>query len=464
MKRMIAILILILLLSPVGSSFLIKKRVAERNGIKPNGYFLIYTRYNGIEKYTPLLQSFFGIDIDNNASTGENGKDIRISLIFLPLIQSIEIGPVLTLAFAMKVIRMGEEIKNGEIEISFSGAISSHKFKIGCYSPENEEMPKEIREVFWIIPYVFYQKDPEFYINIEPLFDGENKNLTAIVEFDEKKLFIDYFPAVESMIKISPNLSLNMINFSIERNAELKQKIRMRYLDEIAVNLTIEDIPEKMSFSVSFSRDEKRFDYMANDTFNSTLIIEFQDFDFIMRMEYLPTRLTSIFNESGYFYIYIDEKKTTFILANAIENPSSYFLITNLTGESTIQWKISSEGYIKVDGFKGLKTEIKMEAENIYLKTFSIHQAQHFEIAWNLSVPGYIFIDTDNETLSQYSLNFSIAKIFGILIEIKSLVAEDFRITWQKEVPIFHKEGYFRILEELIFKVMINGTWYDVFG
>ncbi len=467
MKKIIAILILILLLAPApfGSSFLNKRnKFGENSRIKSNGYFSIYTKYNGIEKYTPLLQSFFGIDVDNNASTGKNGKDIRISLIFLPLIQSIDVGPILTLAFAMKIVRIGEEIKNGEMEVSFSGVMASHRFKIGYYSPENEEIPVELREVIWIIPYIFYEKDPEFYINIEPVFDGENKNLSVIVEFDEKKFFIDYFPAAESMIKISPNFSINMINFSIERYAELKQKIRMRYLDEIAINLTVDNLPDKMSFSISFSREEKRFDYMADDTFNSTLIIEYQDFDFVMKIEYLPTRLTTVFNESGCFYIYIDEKKTTFIIANAIENPTSYFLITNLTGEGIIQWKISQEGYIKVYGFKGLKVEIKAEADDVYLKTFSVHQAEHFEIDWNLSVPGYVFIDTDNETLSQYSFNFSIANTIGILLEIKSMVAENFKVTWQKEIPVFYKEGYFKFLEELIFKIMINGIWYDVFG
>ncbi|MEM2508846.1 MAG: hypothetical protein QW673_01435 [Candidatus Thermoplasmatota archaeon] len=465
MKKIIAVLILLLMIAPAGSGFVNKKGYfKEFKKAKSNGYFSIYTKYNGIEKYTSLLQSFFGIDVDNNHSTGENGKDIRISLIFLPLIQSIDIGPILTVAFAMKVIRMGDEIKNGEFEISFSGLISSHQIRIGYYSPEKEEIPKEIREVVWVFPYIFYKKDPEFYINIEPIFDGENSNLSVIVEFDEKKLFIDYFPAASSLIKISPNVSLNKINFSIERNAEIKQKIRFRYLDNFAVNLTIDNLPNKMSFSISFSKDEKRFDYMANDTFNSTLIVEFGNFDFIIKMEYLPKRLTAVFNESGYFYIYIDEKKTTFVIADAIENPKNYFMITNLTGESTIHWKISQEGYLKVDGFKGLKIEIKAEKENIYLKTFSIHQAGHFEIAWNLSIPGYIFIDTNNETLSHYSFNFSIANTFGILIEIKSMVAENFKVTWQKEIPIFHKEGYFILLEELIFKIMINGIWYDVFG
>jgi len=465
MKKAIAILVLILVVAQAGDGFINKKGYfKEIRKAKSNGYFSIYTRYNGIEKYTPLFQSFFGIDVDNNYSTGENGKDIRISLIFLPLIQSIDIGPILTLAFAMKVVRMGDEIKNGEFEISFSGLISSHSFKIGYYSPEKEEIPKEIREVVWLIPYIFYEKDPEFYINIEPVFDEENKNLSVIVEFDEKKLFVDYFPAASSMIKISPNIALNMINFSIERNADLKQKIRMRYMDEIAINLTIDNLPDRMSFSISFSNEEKRFDYVANDTFNSTLIIELQNFDFVMKMEYLPTRLTAVFNESGYFYIYIDEKKTTFIIADAIENPNNYFLITNLTGESTVQWKTSQEGYLKVDGFKGLKIEVKMEFDGIYLKTSSVHQAEHFEISWNLSIPGYIFIDTDNESLSQYSFNLTLANNFGILIEIKSIVAENFKVSWQKEIPIFHKEGYFMLLEELIFKVMINGIWYDVFG
>ena len=456
MKKVVAIFALILVIAQAGEGFINKKGKEIRES---NGYFSIYTKYNGIEKRTPLLQAFFGIDVDNDPSTGKNGKDVRISLIFLPLIQSVDIGPILALAFAMKVIRIGEEIKNGEFEVSFSGIVASHEFKIGYYSPEGKEIPRELREVIWVIPYIFYEKDLEFYINLEPVFDGENENLTVIIEFDDKKLLIDYFPAGASMIKISPNIALNMFNFSIERYAELRQKIRIRYIDDIAVNLTIDNLPDKMSFSLSFSIEEKRLDYSASDTFNSTLTIELQNFDFIIKMEYLPTRLTAVSGEN-YLYIYIDEERTKFI----IENPSAYLMVTNLSGESIIQWKIAQDGYIRVDGFKGLKIEIEARQDDVYFKTSSIHEAEHFEIRWNISVPGYVAIDTNNESLSRYLFNLSIANTFGIFIEARSIVAENFTVSWQKEIPIFYTQGYFKFFESIVFKIMINGIWYDVFG
>ena len=129
--------------------------------------FSIYTNYNGVEKYTPVLQSIFkGIDVDDNPSTGENGMDIKVSVFILPLIQPTDAGWILTVSFALKVIRLDDEIKNGEFEICFGGAISyagMHRFKIGYYSPENEEIPREIREVVTVVPYLFYSKNPEFY-------------------------------------------------------------------------------------------------------------------------------------------------------------------------------------------------------------------------------------------------------------------------------------------------------------
>ena len=436
-----------------------------------NTGFSIYTNYNGIEKRTPVLQSIFnGIDVDNNPETGENGIDLKVRVFALPLIQQTDIGWVLTISFALKVIRLGEEIKNGELEICFEGSISYggvHTFKIGYYSAENEEIPREIREIITVAPYIFYPKAPEFYINVEPVFEGKDKNISIILEYENlgnHKISIDYFPATFSMIKIVPDFSLNKFNFSIEKYTEVEQTIRIRYEGVMNVSMTIEDIPQKMEFSIGFSQEEKRFEYMASDEFNASLIIEAFDFSYAMKIEYLPRHLICSFGDEGYIYIYINERKTTFIIADDIEEPFNYFMITNLSGEATIQWNIQRDGYIIINGFKGMEVEIKVEVGNIYFRAYSIVEAEHFETNWNLSIPGYVFIDTNNESLFFYSLNFTLDDLFGILIEAHSLKAEDFRVSWQASIPIFTKEGTidFGSLEK--FAIMLNGIWYDVFG
>ncbi|HEC77448.1 MAG TPA: hypothetical protein ENI33_09385 [Thermoplasmatales archaeon] len=438
------------------------------NVLKPNQIgFAIHTKYNGIEKDSTILDAIFsGIDIDNNPSTGVNGKDVRVSIILLPLIQQIDIGWILTFSIALKVIRMGEELKYGDFEIYFKGNIFysvSHTFKIGYYSPQNEEIPREIREVVTIVPYIFYEKNPEFYINLEPVFDDGNQNLSVIMEYSNTqnhKVMIDYFPAANSMIKISPDISLKKLNISIERFADVEQTIKIRYEDNFGINITVEDIPVRMAFTLGFS--ENYFEYIASDEFNATLVIEYRGVEFCIKLEYLPRHLISNFGE-GYIYVYINERKTKFTVCNDIDSPTNYLSISNLTGEATIQWKGEQEGYIIVDGFKGLELEIYSETSLTHFLLYSILKAEHFEIRWNISLQGYIFIDTNWEWLSFYSLNITIDDVFGVLIESNLLRADDFNVAWQTIPPIFQIDGEIDFIGDITFSIMLNGIWYDVF-
>lgn len=439
----------------------------ELNKFNQQFAFSIHTKYNGIEKDSTILNAMFnGIDIDNDASTGINGKDVRVSLIILPLIQEIDIGWILTFSIALKVIRMGDELKYGDFEIYFKGNIFysvSHMVKIGYYSPKNEEIPKEIREVVTIVPYIFYEKNPEFYINLEPVFDDGNQNLTIIMEYSDTqthKLMIDYFPASNSMIKISPDMSLRKINISIERLADVEQTVKIRYENNFAINITVEDIPVRMAFTLGFS--ENYFEYMASDEFNASLIVEYGGVEFCIKLEYLPRHLIANFEE-GYIYVYINERKTKFIVCNDVDLPTSYLSISNLTGEATVRWRGEQEGYIAVDGFKGIELEIYSESELTHFLLYSVLKTEHFEIRWNISLPGYIFIDTNWEWLSFYSLNITIDDIFGVLIESNLLRADDFNVAWQTTPPIFQINGNIDFIGDITFSIMLNGIWYDVF-
>jgi len=428
----------------------------------------IHTDYNGIEKDTPILQSIFeGIDVDNNPSTGQNGNDIKVFVMVFPYAEKVNGNWVFLISFIVNVIRLGEEIKNGEFEISLGGSVFfnvQHKFRIGYYSPNNEEIPREVRESITIVPYIFYEKDPEFYIYVEPIFDEGNQNLSVILEYSNlgsHKLMIDYYPAVKTMVKVSPNVGINKFNIAIERFASIEQTIRMRYEGNMAINLTMEDIPQAMNFSLNFS--ENYFEYEASDEFNTTLMIEVFGLDYFMLIKYLPRHLKAQFEEEGYLYIYVNQRKTKFIISNDLENPTTYFSITNLTGEAIIQWGIGKEGHFKIDGLKGMKMETKLQIGSIYLKTYSIVNAEHLDINWNLSIPGNVFVDTNMEWLSFYSFNFSIDDAFGILIEANSLKAEDFMTEWETEFPFFNKSGEIQFIGNITFAIMLNGTWYYIF-
>lgn len=435
------------------------------NEEKMNGIF-IYTKYNGIEKTTPILEAIFnGIDVDNDESTGINGKDVKISIFILPYIQQLDSKWILAISLAFKVVRLGEEIKKGELEITFEGNFAYEKFhhiKIGYYSKQGEEIPKEIRIVYTVLPYLFYEKNPEFYINMEPVFEGKNYNISLIAEYGNEvthRLTIEYYPAVLSIIKISPDISFRYYNFSIIRFAEEEQTIKITYSAKKTISLTLEDLPKEISFTIGYG---EYFEYKASREFNASLIVEFKEYLVAMKIEYLPMHLIARSGEN-YLSIYINSRKTKFIICNDLEMPTSYFSIKNLSGETTLRWLGGKEGYIAIDGMKGIEIEIFSKIDMTSLSFFSVLKAEHFIIKWNISSKGYVFVDTNWEWLSFYSFNFTIDDIFGILIEANLLKAENFTASWQRVPPSFLLEGKIDFVGDITFAIMFNGVWYRVF-
>ena len=251
------------------------------------------------------------------------------------------------------------------------------------------------------------------------------------------------------------------MNLSIERDADVEQTMRVQYEGALAVNFTLEDIPQEMDFSVGFS--DNYFEYKASDEFNASLIVELDDIEYVMLVEYLPRHLKTQFTAEGSIYLYMNSRVTRFILANDRDDPTNYFLITNLTGEAIIQWDVGSSGYIIVDGFVGMHVEIKAERNELYFRMYSILQTEHFEIRWNLYIPGSIFIDTNMEWVSYYSFNLTIGDVVGVLIEANFLKANDWMVSWQTTIPIFIREGTIQFLSLESFMIMVNGTWYTLF-
>jgi len=235
----------------------------------------------------------------------------------------------------------------------------------------------------------------------------------------------------------------------------------MRYEGTMQVNVTIEDVPRAMAFSLGFS--DNYMEYKADDEFNASMMVELFGLEYLMRVEYLPRHFKAQFTQEGYIYLYTNQRKTTFIVANDVETPTSYFLITNLTGEAIIRWALGTQGFVTVDGFQGVHAETHAEVGNLYFHFYAEMQTEHFEITWNLAIPGSVFVDTNWEWVSFYSFNLSIDDLFGVLIEAHSLRANEWQVSWQTEVPFFSKEGTIDFGDLETFSIMLNGTWYPVF-
>ena len=432
--------------------------------------FFIRTIYNGVEKETPVLQSIFsGINVDNNPDTGVDGNDVKVSIIVLPLLQDTDIGTVLSIHLAIKIIRLDDEIKDGALEICLSGSINyngQHRFRLGYYSPEGDEIPREIREVVTIVPYFLYDNDPEFYLNIEPVFDSANQNLSVVLDYEQAitgshQIMLDFFPCVDTLIKVTPHTQIGKTNISLSRVADMEQTIRLRYEGLFSVNVTVDDIPQEMAFALGFG--DNFFEYDASDEFNATLIVELAEMAYLLRVEYLPHQFIVQYGANGYFTLSTNERKTTFIFANALENPTSYFLLTNLSGEAIVKWQVGLTGLIEVSGFAGLFAEAKSELAGVYFKSEWEMQADYFLITWDISVPGSVSIDTNGDPLSHFTFNLSVNSLMGAYIATYGLRAIDWQVSWQTEIPFFSRTGTFEFGQLERFDIMLNGIWYHVF-
>lgn len=431
----------------------------------------IYTNFEGNEKYTPILQSLIdGIDVDNNPETGSNGKDIKIEFLLVPFPDLMDGEWILFLTSFLQVVRLGEEIKYGDFHmyIEFSFTLNSqHTIRIGYTSEKNEEIPKELNQIITITPYIFYDRQPEFFIDMVPLFDGNAHNLSILAEYisqESHQVTIDYIPAVDTEIHLIPHEDKDTIDFSIQRASSHEQKIKIQYEGVVSsLALILEDIPQIMTFTLGFG--ENIFEYTSTDTFNATLIMAVFDRDLYMMIKYLPQHLkTQFLRQEGYLSISIDDAKTQFILTNDQYNPTKSFTITNLTGESHIHWQITpKEGYVTIAGFQGLEISISL-ADNTYsLLVTSLLQTEHFEIRWNLNVPGFVFLDTNLQWLNSISFTLLYTTLYGILLEANLLQAEDFQVNWQTTIPLFVKNGFIDFLGDITFQIYLNGTWHPIF-
>ena len=183
---------------------------------------------------------------------------------------------------------------------------------------------------------------------------------------------------------------------------------------------------------------------------------------FITRIEYLPRHLAVSFNQNGYLDINVDERKTKFIVANSLVDPTLSFSVTNLSGECIVRWSMESIGYLTIDGFAGVKAEIRAEMENTYFDYYAEIKAEHFELNWSMSIPGYISVDTNWEWLASYHLNYTYQDNFGVVIESSMMRARDYTVGWQSSHPFFSIDGDIEFMGDFVFKIMLDGTWYNV--
>ena len=479
MKRIIAAFLAVVLLSPIAAydNEIHEKTLKsdnEHENISIGNYesynftilkqqlgAFVYTRCNGIEKRTPVIQALLNpIDVDDNPDTGENGGDVRITAYPFPYVQQVDGGWILAISLVFKIIRLGQEIKDSDFEAYVQIDFQGHTLRAGIGSAYGEELPREARLVFTVVPYLMYDKEPEYYINLEPVFEGNSSRVSIFGEYIGKShqyMQIDFNPAITTMIKFVPSAKIGHAGITIQRFASQETTLKMIYRGKFNANLTIEDIPITMSFDLAIS--ERHFEYESSDEFNVSMIIE-GNHQACARIIYLPRHVVIDGGLDGYVNIFTNNRKTELILADKIEEPSSFIRISNLTGNITFRWKVGLSGFLAVDGGKNAFIELSALKGIFDLK--AIKKASNFSLSWNLALNGSISIDTNWEWLTEYSINFTLEN-FGIYIKASFLRAEDYMARWNTSPPSFITYGNMDFIGDIDFSIMINGIWYPLF-
>lgn len=454
----------------------------------------IHTKCDTVEKDTSILYGLLlPIDVDNNPGTGQNGNDIKVRFYVLPSFYHEDFGWVMSLSAVVEVERLGEEMKDKDFEIYLDVRLSlenydygTHEFRLGYSSPEGKELPSNERVTFTVYPYLMYDRNPDFILQNTPIFDGEVSDVDVVASYSgsfggntfDHSVAVSFQPAVSSTIKFTPDMNLQKINMDISRSAERDTTLTISYSGEtngegMDLALTIDKIPAEMAFSVSYSifgpsGERGTVDYESSSEFNVTMTVKMGRIGLMgcTRVQYLPTHLRAEWTNhiyDGHVNVSTSSSLTEFMVCDDLENPGIYLSVSNITNSANFSWNMDQGGYVKLDAEKeGPKLDFYGIMGSMRAEVISQLKTDYLFISWNIDQQGYVVLDTHGNWLNTFSLNFTLDDNIGLLIGASLLRADNFRTDWVVWPPSFQLSGDLTFVGDMVFSVMVGGTWYSL--
>lgn len=454
----------------------------------------IHTECDGVEKNTSVLYGLLSsLDVDNNPDTGQNGKDVKVRFYILPSVSHEDFGYVLALSVVFDVERLGNELNNKDFKIYLDFHLSlenydygTHEFQLGYSSPEGKEIPRNEEVTLTVYPYLMYDRNPDFVLRSTPTFDGGANDVDILARYSgsyggntfDHKVVISCQPAISSSIKFTPDMSLQKLSVDISRTAEEDTALTIAYSGEtngngMDISLAIDKIPREMAFSISYnifgaSGERGVINYDSSNEFNVTLTVSMGRIGLIgnMQLKYLPKHITAGWDNriyGGYININVSSSSTSFMICNDIDNPTVYFSISNITNSANFSWGMDQGGYIKLNAEKeGPKVNFYWIMGSMRAEVTSQLKTDYLFISWDIDQEGYVTLDTNGNWLNSFSLNFTLDDNVGLLIGASFIKADNFRAEWVIWPPNFQLSGNMDFIGDIVFSVMIGGTWYSL--
>lgn len=442
----------------------------------------ITTTSGDVEKDTDII---FGlpneIDVDNDESTGINGKDIRVQYFILPYFLP---GPQFTVGamFSITVERIGIEIS--ENHFSLSATIGDNLFSVGYESPETEsnEVPNHIQ----VSSTVFFQPFDgatgfSFYMNPSFTSNQHEKQITLFAGVDDQQVkrsfSFGFQPASETKITLRSALDSNEWEYTFTKEASFDTTFTAEMTKTVSgitkeTKLTIDSLPEEISFLLSltpFSSDGGRIKYESESMYDVSVLIETSDIGLckyalikntprFLSAEWIPSR------ENGFYDVNLDSDGTSIVLLNALHNPTINLTIRDLsTVDMTAFWNLTNPGDLKVIKDPTLQVDLSLIFEEWVAHLNAKPTAENIYFSWKSNVSGYLTLDTDEQPLSNMDLLVK-GPHNGIQIIGETLTADDFHLDWTVwPLSDFYvnKTGSITFLS-LSIDVLIGETWYHV--
>ncbi|MBW1933176.1 MAG: hypothetical protein JRI56_09220, partial [Deltaproteobacteria bacterium] len=243
--------------------------------------------------------------------------------------------------------------------------------------------------------------------------------------------------------------------------------------DEMSVALTIDKVPREIAFSIFYSifgssGDRGIISYESNSEFNVTLTVKVGKIGLAgtMRLEYLPKQFTAGWTNriyGGHVNVSVSSPLTKFIMCDDIDNPSIYFSISNITNSANFSWGMDQGGYVKLSAeHSGPVADFYWVAGSMRVEMISQLRTNYFFLSWDIDQEGYVSFDTHGNWLNTFSFNFTIDGNVGLLIGASFVKANNFRAEWTIWPPSFQLSGNIDFIGDIVFSVMLGGTWYPI--
>jgi len=442
----------------------------------------VHTDCEGVEKSTKVLfTQTKKIDVDNNQNTGENGNDVQIQYLLLPVIEQTDDFSI-GISFILNMQRLNEDIKNKDFIAKME--IGNEYINIGFKSPKNpdNEIPKSVSTAFTLM---FYLGDNTrgYRFSLDPSYDTnmQDKKIVLLTEFNtgERENIFQYElnPSVKLNSEVKSTLIGGKWHYSFDKISEWDSTATTTYTsvtqeETKTTKFIIDKLPDEISFALDFtpfSNNGGKLSYESQEYYDISLSVESNQMGVLKyaTLDNTPKMITAEWKPSilnGYYNVNIESDGTTFTIQDDLVNPDKKFVLTNLEDiDFKTRWNLSNPGDLSIEKTNGLNANLELKLEEWTATIDSEFTAKNIKFDWDLDSSGYLKLDSFDEPITTTDISL-MSEDIGFKTIGESLTADDFELYWTLWPPKdfdITSQGFLDFID-LTIDVFFEGSWYHI--